>query len=120
MISFPAPAVAAVALIACGVGSSVTHSIMHNKAVEKELEIYKEAKRRMDLSQEVANEYAEEIAALRERKPRVVRYCPELPTAAGRPNAPGSAEASQRDLGPLLRETYEELLRCNKLREAAK
>lgn len=116
---FPAPLVVVVALVAFGAGSSGTYYVMHNKAVTKELAIYKEGRRRQELGQGKVNEYSEIISDLRERKPRVVRYCPDKVRAPSGPDAPGPAEAPERDLGPLLREAHEELIRCNKLRESA-
>jgi hypothetical protein len=112
--------VAGIALIAFAVGASGTYYVMKNAQNAKELAIYKEGQRRQTAAQGVVNEYVAEIATLHERKPRVVRYCPDVPAAASRPDAPSPTTFAERDLGPLLRETYEELVRCNKAREAMK
>jgi len=120
VIALPAPAVAVVALIAFGAGSSGTYYVMNAKRNAELVRMYEAGEKAVKKRQEKVNEYAAEVAALRERKPRVVRYCPDPVPAAGGPDAPGADAPDERDLGPLLREAYEELLRCNKLREAAK
>ena len=120
MIVFPAPLVAAIALIAFGAGSFGTHYVMRNAQNAKELAIYKVGKARMEKAQEKVDEYQMEIAALRERKPRVVRYCPPVSAPARRPYAADPGVAEERDLGPVLRACLDELIRADKLRESVK
>lgn len=120
MIGFPATSVAAIALAAFAAGGSVTYYVMNNAQKAKELKIYKEGERRVALQQGIVDGYIEEVADLRKRKPRVVYYSsPMSPDSSGSGEA-CAPEVNRRDLGPLLRETADELIRCNAAREAGK
>lgn len=66
--------------------------------------------------------YREELADLRNRPPKRVLYCPaaRLPTTPGGTDDAGPGSADPVDLGPLLREALDELVRCNALRATLK
>ena len=119
-MTFHAALIAGVALVAFGVGVSGTHYVMRNAQNAKELAIYEAGRERMAKAQGKVDEYQAEITRLRERKPRVVRYCPSVPAAPGRPDEAGAGVADAGDIGPVLRTALDELIRCNKLRESVK
>lgn len=116
MIVFPAPLVAGIALAAFVAGGSSTYYVVNAKRNAELVKMYRAGEKVVAKRQEKVDEYAAEVAALRERPPRIVRLCPSVPAAPGGTDAAGPPADPGRDLGPLLRETLDELLRCNALR----
>ena len=122
MIGLPVPAVAVVALIAFGVGASGSYYVMTAKRNAELVAMYKAGQKALAGKQEILNAYESELTKLRDRKPKRVLYCPPTRLPAG-PGGAGSADpgvAEERDIGPLLRACYDELLRADKLREYVK
>lgn len=118
---FPAPLVAALVVIASAASASGTYYVINAKRNAELVRMYKAGEKALVKKQEIVNEYTKEITDLRNRPPKRVPDCSDLPSAnSSGSDASGTGAADQRDIGPLLREALDELIRCNAMREAAK
>jgi len=120
------PAIVAAALFVGAASSSVGYRLGRaagDREVAKMLRAGAEVVRKRE--QVIAHNleiYREELAALRDRPPKRVLYCPSggVSQTPGGTAGAGPGAADPVDLGPLLREALDELIRCNTLRSVLK